>query len=300
MLARDIIRLMDENGSAFPYAAVQHLLEDADITIGNMEGTFTERGVRQDKFYTFRAPPRHAAGLAQAGFDVVSLGNNHAMDYGVVGLEDTIAALDAAGVHHSGAGLTAAEARKPAVLERNGLRLAFLSYNGAALSEATPAGPASPGVALAEVGAIQADVTAASAAADLVIVSIHAGVEYADTPAAQQHELANAAIGAGASLVLGHHAHVLQGWSQDIGAGAVVVYGLGNFVFDLDFQDLATLGPRPFLSVILTFELTRDGVESVTAHPVFIDPARNRPVPATGERLQEVEARIDQLNSALP
>jgi len=298
MLERRIITLMDEQGSLYPFEAVLHLLEDSDITIGNLEGTFTERGVRADKFYAFRTPPRHAQGLAEAGFDVVSLGNNHAMDYGVEGLEDTLEALDGIGVLHSGAGLDAQSARAPAYLERNGLRLAFLSYNAAALSEAFPAGPDRPGVALAEAQSIREDVAAALEGADLVIVSLHAGGEYVDVPTPQQRELSQAAIEAGAALVLGHHAHVFQGW-QVYGDG-VIVWGLGNFVFDLDWEDYETIpGPRAFLTAILHIELTRDGVESVTAYPVFIDPTQNRPVPAEGERLTEIEARIERLNGPL-
>ena len=98
--------------------------------------------------------------------------------------------------------------------------------------------------------------------------------------------------------MLGHHAHVLQGWGT-YGQG-VIVYGLGNFVFDLDADDLRTLGERPFQSVILRFELTPAGVASITPRPVYIDPAENRPVPATGERLRGIEQRLDRLNAALP
>jgi poly-gamma-glutamate synthesis protein (capsule biosynthesis protein) len=295
MLERDLITLMDQNGSGYPYAAVRSILADADVTIGNMEGTFTERGTQASKFYTFRTPPRHARGLFEAGFDVVSLGNNHAMDYGAVGLADTIAALDAAGVLHSGGGADATAARKPVILETKGPTIAFLSYN--AVLEATFATASSAGVAYADEAAIRADVTAAKQLADIVIVSIHGGVEYQDGPTAEQRRLDRAAIDAGASLLLGHHAHVFQGWER-YGSG-VIVYGLGNFVFDLDSDDLATLGPRPFQTAVMRFELSPSGeVLSVAARPVFIDPLENRPQPATGERLREIEARIQMLNEA--
>ena len=121
-----------------------------------MEGTFTERGTQATKFYTFRTPPRHAIGLRRPASMSSSLGNNHTMDYGAVGLEDTLAALDDAGVQHSGAGANATEARKPVFLEVNGLRLAFLSYNGVA--EATFAGASSPGVARGRRGLVRQDV----------------------------------------------------------------------------------------------------------------------------------------------
>jgi poly-gamma-glutamate capsule biosynthesis protein CapA/YwtB (metallophosphatase superfamily) len=295
MLARDIITIMDERGSAYPFAAVKELLEDADITVANMEGTFTDRGSQASKLYTFRTPPQHARGLAEAGIDVVSLGNNHALDFGAQGLQDTLDALHAAGVLYSGAGANLEAARAPVFMEKNGLRLAFLSYNG--VSEATFAGPNSCGVASADPAAISQDIAGAKASADMVIVSLHAGTEYTDTPTAQQRTLARAAIDAGAVLVLGHHAHVLQGVQEY--NGGLIAYGLGNFVFDLDSGDLATLGPRPFQTMVLRLELSHEGVEKVATRPVFIDPKENRPMVATGEGLREIETRIERLSAAL-
>jgi poly-gamma-glutamate capsule biosynthesis protein CapA/YwtB (metallophosphatase superfamily) len=294
MLERDIITLMDEHGSIYPFAAVADVLGAADITIANMEGTFTERGTQATKFYTFRTPPRHAIGLAQAGIDVVALGNNHTMDYGAVGLQDTLKALADAEVPYSGAGTNATEARKPVLLEVNGLRLAFLSYNG--VGEATFAGASSPGVARADIAWVRQDVASALTAADVVIVSLHDGTEYQDAPTGAQRAFAQAAIDVGAALVLGSHAHVFQGW-QSYGDG-IIVWGLGNFVFDLDFDDLATLGPRPFQTAIMRFEMTKNGVQSVEAVPVYIDPAKNRPVIATGEQKSAIEDRIQRLNAA--
>ena len=294
MLERDIITLMDEHGSIYPFAAVADVLGAADITIANMEGTFTERGTQATKFYTFRTPPRHAIGLAQAGIDVVALGNNHTMDYGAVGLQDTLKALADAEVPYSGAGMNARDARNPVVIEVDGLRIAFLSYNG--VTEATFAGETTPGVARADAATVHLDVVGALNSTDIVIVSLHDGTEYQDAPTAAQRAFAQAAIDAGAALVLGSHAHVFQGW-QSYGDG-VIVWGLGNFVFDLDFDDLATLGPRPFQTAIMRFELTKDGVQSVEAVPVYIDPAQNRPVIATGEQRAAIEERIQRLNAA--
>jgi poly-gamma-glutamate synthesis protein (capsule biosynthesis protein) len=295
MLARDVITIMNEHGSSHPFAAVRHLLADADITIGNMEGTYSERGVAANKKYTFRTPPRHAQGLAEAGIDIVSLGNNHAMDFGPIALADTRAALDAAGVRHSGAGANAAAARQPAVIEANGLKLAFLSYN--AVTESTPATDAAAGVAWGNEPSIRADVDSARRAADIIVLSLHAGTEYQDAPTAAQRQLARIAIDAGATLVLGHHAHVFQGW-EHYGRG-VIVYGLGNFVFDLDPEDYAMLGPRPFQAAIMRFELTREGVTKVEARPVFIDPAENRPIVPQGETRRLIEQRIERLNAGL-
>jgi poly-gamma-glutamate capsule biosynthesis protein CapA/YwtB (metallophosphatase superfamily) len=296
MLERDIITLMDRHGSAHPFERVLPLLAGADVTAANMEGTFTERGSAERKLYVFRTPPRHAVGLREAGIDVVSLGNNHAMDYGREGLVDTLAALDAAGVKHSGAGLTEAEARQPAFVEARGLRLAFLSYN--AVLEATFASGSGAGVARASAAAIREDVSAARAEADIVIVSLHAGREYTDEPTSEQRTLGRAAIDAGALVVLGHHPHVLQGWER-YGNG-IIVYSLGNFVFDLDYDDYETLGPRPFQSIVLRLELERDAVLSASYEPVFIDIDENRPRPATPAEAEAIERRLRSLSASGP
>ena len=294
MLARDLVTLMDEHGPLYPFELVCSLLADADLTIANLEGTFTERGVAAEKFYTFRTPPGHAFGLLQAGIDLVSLGNNHTMDYGLEGLQDTLLALDTAGLKHSGAGLDEVAARKPVILEANGIRIAFLSFS--AILEATFAGPANPGVARAGVEAISQDVAAARSEADIVVVSLHAGIEYTDPPTSEQGALARVAIDAGAILVLGTHPHVLQGWQHY--KNGLIVFSLGNFVFDLDSEDLETLGPRPFRTVILQVELTRDGVQSVSATPVYIDPVQNRPQPADPDQTSAIEERLAVLNKA--
>jgi poly-gamma-glutamate synthesis protein (capsule biosynthesis protein) len=283
---------MDQNSSVYPFASVRPALADADLTIANMEGTFTDRGSQADKFYTFRTPPKHARGLADAGIDLVSLGNNHAMDFGADGLADTLAALDAAGVKHAGAGMNEQAARAPVLLQVNGLKLAFLSYN--AVLEATFARGSSAGVAYADPASVRADVARAKQQADLVIVAFHGGVEYTDAPTAEQRSLARTAVDAGAALVLGAHPHVLQGWERY--NGGFIVYSLGNFVFDLDRDDLATLGARPFETLVMHLELDRTGVVSSSYRPIYIDPDQDRPLPATTEQAGAIDTRVRMLN----
>jgi poly-gamma-glutamate synthesis protein (capsule biosynthesis protein) len=293
MLARDLVTLMEKHGALYPFERVAHLLRDADLTVANLEGALTERGVPADKLYTFRTPPSLARGLAEAGIDVVSLGNNHTADFGREGIEDTLAALDAVGIRYAGAGLNEAAARRPALVEAEGLRIAFLSYTD--VLENTFAGPQAPGVALATPEGIAEDVRAARAQADVVVVLLHSGMEYTDAPGPVQQRLARAAVDAGALLVLGHHSHTLQGWEWY--GGGVIVYSLGNFVFDLDWEDLANLGPRAFQTVVLSITLGPDEVFDVRAEPVFIDPAENRPRPATQEEAAAIQERIEALNA---
>jgi len=295
MLARDIATLTDDNGSTYPFEHVAPVLADADITVANLEGTFTERGTAADKKYTFRTPPRDATGLALAGIDVVSMANNHALDFGPEGLRDTIAALDSAGIAHSGAGENDVAARRPAILQARGLRVAFLSY--AATTDAVAAAPDAAGVAWGTVDTISEDVRRAREQADVVVVSLHAGNEYADEPSDTQRLLAQAAVDAGATLVLGHHPHVLQSW--EFSGRAFIAYSLGNFVFDLDEDDLAQLGPAPFQTVALKIDLSASGVEKVEPIPVYIDPQEDRPRPADPAEAEAILDRIRQLGGEL-
>ncbi|MEX2247254.1 MAG: CapA family protein [Dehalococcoidia bacterium] len=283
-LAREVVSRMEQNGPAYPFALVTTLL-DADITIANLEGALTERGDPWPKGYNFRTPPRFASGLSV--FDLVSLANNHAMDYGAIGLLDTIDALHAAGVRYAGAGANIAEARPPVIIEANGLRVAFLAYAatpdeyGGFQILAWGAGPETPGLLIGSVEAIDADVRAARPLADFVVVVVHAGTEYRNPPDATQVALANAALAAGADAYIGHHAHVVQPVEQR--GSQLIAWGLGNFVFDLDEVDLANI-PVPRVSLVLKLTLTKGaGVTAWEALPVTIDDTQDRPRPATAD-----------------
>jgi poly-gamma-glutamate synthesis protein (capsule biosynthesis protein) len=293
MIARRVTTLMEQHGAMYPFELVAPLLQDADLTIANLENTLTERGEEQVKAYVFRAPPRFASGLVEAGVDAVSLGNNHAADYGPTGLQDTLDALDAVGLPYAGAGMNEAHARRPAFFSIDGQRVALLSYTD--VMENTFATADSHGVALATTDVIAADVGAAKSEADIVIVALHSGIEYTDAPQPNQQSLARAAIDAGAALVIGHHPHTLQGVER-YGDG-LILYSLGNFVFDLDNEDLTNLGPRAFESAVYYVTITDGVAVEVRPEPVFIDPEEIRPRPAAGEQRAAILARIEQLNA---
>ncbi|MGA2285634.1 MAG: CapA family protein [Dehalococcoidia bacterium] len=288
MLGRSVVSLMDRYGPMYPFENVASDLGSADIAIGNLEGTFTECGTSANKEYVFRTPPRYATGLAQSGIDVVSLANNHTLDYGPEGLHDTLAALTASGVAYSGAGDDEASARRPAILEAQGLRVAFLSY--AATADATFATASTAGAAAAAVDAITEDVRQAKDQADIVVVSLHAGSEYETEPSPTQRALAEAAVAAGATIVLGHHPHVLQPY--ELRDGSLIAYSLGNFVFDTSEGDVAELGDAPLETVMLKIRVSAGGVESVEPVPLYIDPYDHRPGPASPAQAEEILRRI--------
>ena len=291
MFARDVVTLMEQHGAAYPFERVAPLLAGNDLLIGNLEGTFTNRGERLDKYYTFRAPPALAETLRGAGFDAVTLANNHALDFGLVGLRDTLDALDAIGVSYFGAGLNRREAEAPLIVEAAGAFIALLGFSG--VQSSVFATEDAPGVARPEAEAVAGSVAAIRSAVDFVIVVFHFGTEYEATPTGQQRELARAAADAGASLVIGHHAHTLQPWERR--GDSLILYGLGNFVFDLDREDLATLGEGPFATAVAIVELSNIAAPRLRFRPVYIDPDENRPRPASAGERERILTALSEL-----
>jgi poly-gamma-glutamate capsule biosynthesis protein CapA/YwtB (metallophosphatase superfamily) len=218
-------------GATSVLAGVEPLLSAADFAFVNLESPLSNVGTRQAwKDVTFEGDPRMAPALASAGVDVVTMANNHAMDYGSVALLDTIARLKRVHVAVTGAGATAAAAYAPVILTHKGIMVAFLGY-----SDVLPAGyvaGSGPGIAPArsDMTKVIEDIRAAKAKADFVVVAFHWGVERDQTPNADQIAEGHAAIDAGADLVMSSHPHVLQGVESY--HGGLIAYSLGDFVFE--------------------------------------------------------------------
>jgi len=278
MLARTVgERILDE-GPQIVFADVQSILSTADILAGNLECAITDRGQPQPKSYTFAAPPISAQALGLAGFDIAVLGNNHALDYGQEGMAQTQQLLAEQGIATVGFGPLEAAAG-PLFLEKNSLRIAFLSYVDVPReyrgfdTRLWIATAELPGIAWAETSAIQADVSAARQQADVVIVFMHFGYEGNDLPVGLQRNVATAAVDAGAVAVIGSHPHRLQHIEQY--HGALIAYSLGNFVFD----DFAMPENR---SVILRLLVDQNGLLRYDWFPVVI--VNGLPQPASAEQ----------------
>ena len=253
--------------------AVRDLLTGADLAIANFENPAPDAFSFHASKTVFTANPAYLSGLVDAGIDFVSLGNNHIRDAGAKGILDTIDNLDAVGIAHSGAGANLAAARTPALIEVGGQMVAILGYD--TIAGGSFAGPNRAGSAPMTAENVRVDVAATRAAgASLVIVFPHWGTEYDPTPFAGQRKLAEAAIDAGADLVIGNHAH----WAAGIETykGKPIWYALGNFVFDQSWSEPTMEG--------ITLELTFDGSRLVQvrmrphlildkAQPNFMDPA---------------------------
>lgn len=213
-----------------PLAHVAEHLAGADLAVLNLETPLSGRGSPADKTFVFRGPPAMAADLAEAGVDIVSLANNHALDYGVDALADTLDHLAAAGVGAVGAGGDATAAYAPVVTDTPAGRVAVVGLTRVLHTRAWEAGPDRAGLASAyDEDAAVAAVTAAREVADHVVVAIHWGTERADCPDGGQRHLAGLLRDAGADVIVGHHPHVLQG--VQVRDGGLIAYSLGNFVW---------------------------------------------------------------------
>jgi poly-gamma-glutamate synthesis protein (capsule biosynthesis protein) len=189
--------------------------------------------VPASKQFVFRGPASALRGVVASGVDVVTLANNHGMDYGQTGLLDTLDAAKAAGLPLVGAGLDAAQAYAPYRRTIKGQRIAVIGATQVLddqVKAAWTAGDGKPGLASAyEVGRLLASVRQARSTSDTVVVFLHWGVERQTCPPPQARTLAKQLADAGADIIVGSHAHVLLGDGR--AGGAYVDYGLGNFMF---------------------------------------------------------------------
>lgn len=203
-------------GEAF--AAVAPTIAAADLAIGNLETTLSDRGFRG--YPAFRSPTAYADALRGAGFDLVSTANNHALDGGARGVGFTTAYLDSIGMRHVGTGDPS-----PAIVEVNGIKVAFVSYTYATNGIRSPFATA---VNRMDLGRIRADIQSVRPSVDLVVVFLHWGAEYKTGVEPSTRALGRALVDSGADLVLGSHPHVVR--PIEVYNGRYIVYSMGNFI----------------------------------------------------------------------
>ncbi len=225
-------------------APLRERLRSADITVGNLESTLSLNGQPTQGGDSFGATPALLRPLRGAGFDALSLANNHTGDYGTTALVETVRAFDGSGIEGFGAGAHLGAASNPVILEREGVRFAFVGFN--AIGETPRATPRDPGALSvrmpprtgplnsADLDHVASVVRRATRSADVVIVLPHWGTQYTHTPEPIQSTVARRMVRAGADLVVGGHPHWVQ--SAERIDGVPVLHSLGNFVFDMDFM----------------------------------------------------------------
>lgn len=282
-----------------PFDEAAHLLDGADLLFGNLETPLVEDG-REPSVSEIRTgfagAPGQAEWLKRHGFDIVSVANNHIMDYGIDGLRSTLGALRAAGISAVGAGESLAEATRSRVAEAGGRRIAFLAY---ASEGPHTAGPERPGAAPLREALVLDGIRGALREADSVVVSLHFGLVYSDYPRLEDQGLARRLCDAGATIVLGHHPHVLQGVERR--GRSLVAYSLGEILFDPASGHVVnrTADQVRRESMVLRVELDEGGAGAWECRPTLRDDASLHPVPPGDEDRARIIDRITRISAPL-
>ncbi|MBU0707492.1 CapA family protein [Patescibacteria group bacterium] len=246
MLGRYVETLMDKKGSTYPFEKISPLLQSADLVIGNLEGPITiNHQQTPNNSLSFSFEPNSANILRQNNFDYVSLANNHTFDRGVNGYDNTVAVLKESGVSAFGHPLEIDE-RYLQSKSIDGHKILFIGLNATR-----------PDFDQQETTDIISNVSAEQDV--FTIISIHWGSEYQTTSNQRQRDLAHALIDRGADLILGHHPHVTQ--ELELYKDRLIVYSLGNFIFDQYFSEETQQG------LALSFTL-KDGTVKYMLNPL--------------------------------
>ena len=273
---------------AHAFGPIIPVLSAADLTMVNFESAVTDRGTAQPKEFHFRTPPSAFDAIRAAGIDVVTFANNHSLDYGQVGLADTLSAVQAAKVPYVGIGANADAAWRPWVTTIKGRRIAVIGVSQVdELAASWVATATRPGQAHAiDLARTLAAVRAARASADVVIVFMHWGTEGNPCPNGDQKSLATKLAGAGADIIVGAHAHTLQGngWLGK----TFVAYGMGNFLWWLKSYSTET--------GVLTLTLHPDRPLTAQFQPAVVSDT-GQPVPATGADATRISNRYASLRT---
>jgi len=228
MPAHRVIPVIEKNPS-YIFERTEKFLKNADFNVVNLECPITDTGTPcEDKKFVFKLPSEYAFILKEGAINIVTLSNNHIMDYGIEGLMSTLQILNKNGIKYTGAGQNVNDARKPAIVEKDSVKIGILAYS-ATFPRAYWATEKKPGTVFPYRSKVKEDIRDLREIVDFLVVSFHWGAELLDTPKTYQKVLAKFAIDNGADLVIGHHPHVIQ-WPE-IYKGKLIFYSLGNFIF---------------------------------------------------------------------
>ena len=234
MLSRSVGALMDKRKNYnLSFINIAEFLRNADLTFGNLENPVSARGIKVGSKYSFRANPKTVEGLKFAGFDIVSIANNHIWDYGRDAFLDTLEHLKNSDISYVGGGVNSDEAHAGIIKNVNGTKIGFLAYTDL-LSKNLSATLTTPGISFLELEQVKKDIVALKPLVDVLMISFHWGDEYQTTHNQKQEHIAKTAVDAGADLIIGHHPHVIQEIEQY--KNGWIAYSLGNFVFDQMFS----------------------------------------------------------------
>ena len=241
-----------------------NILQNADISVANLEGTASDQGVDQENLYSFRMDPAVVPALKGAGIDVLSVANNHIGDWGRPAFTDTLAHLTENEISYIGGGNNKTEAETPVIIEKYGMKIGFLGFSDKGPDSMT-AGPNTPGILLASDPDFDLIIKNAAKQVDDLVVYFHFGEEYQTKHDVRQESLAHEAIDDGARIVIGSHSHVVE--ETEVYKNGFIAYSLGNFIFDQSWSAPTMQG------MLLQIKLFNDGSMTVQKNPTQLSPA---------------------------
>ena len=281
---------IDQHGYDYPWEYVSEYFKDDDISIGNLETSITRGGKPwPNKQFNFRSDPENIAAMKRAGIDVVSLANNHTLDFGYEGLKDTIDYLNAGNIESLGAGDNIEEATRPIIIEKEKTKIGILAYSRVAPDAGWWPNSDKAGVASAydkHLDEVLESIRDTKEKVDLLIMVIHWGKELHEMPREDEVSVAKKMIDMGVDLIAGHHPHVVQG--IEIYKGKPIFYSLGNFIF----------GSRSELSsntMIAQVNFNHREMESIDIIPLHIE--NSRPEKISEDRKEEKLEYLKSISS---
>ncbi|WP_410511833.1 CapA family protein [Paenibacillus sp. BR2-3] len=288
IFAGKVGELLKKKGYDYPYARLDGLLQQDDLTVINLETPVTEQGTgAANKQFVFKSPPEALDAMKEAGVDAVNLANNHTLDQGEQGLKDTLSNLDDRGIGHAGAGLTAESAYAAQYFERKGVTIALLGFTRVIPESSWQAGRNKPG--LASVYDSKEGLKAIAEArkkANIVVVVVHWGIERVTQADAAQQSLGRSFIDAGADLVIGGHPHVLQGIEPY--KGKWIAYSTGNFIFT------KSTTPATWETAVVQAECSTQGQCQLQLKPFNAE--LGQPVPMSDADGQKLFKKVESLS----
>ncbi|MDP2933793.1 MAG: CapA family protein [bacterium] len=264
MLSRNVAMAIKKAGNPdLPFLKLADFLNSSDFNFGNLESPFSGRNnITPSGSMVFNAPTNNIKGLVDNNFKILSLANNHALDQGIKGLNFTREHLAESGIASVGAGNNQDEAWQGEVVEVRGIKIGFLAASYASQNDGGK-GKNAYVARTDDFETLKSKVLNLKSQADIVIVSMHAGTEYALQPNTAQTDFAHAAIDAGADVVVGHHPHWVQGYEK-YGNG-IIFYSLGNFIFDQEWSQKTKEG------LAVKIKISDSKLQSAELFPIIIE-----------------------------
>lgn len=295
MLGRLVNEVLKDNAPAYPWGDTLSIFKSADFRIGNLECCLTDATkpwLKTPKVFHFRSDSKNVNSLLSASIDIVSIANNHILDFNVRGLKDTLITLEQAGIKSAGAGLDIAEAKKPVLLKIDGLCIGFIAF-----TDNEPDWEASenkPGIFYVPIDLedkrakeLLRVIEAAKRRVNLLIVSAHWGGNWGYEPPSEHTIFAQAMIDAGADVIYGHSAHVLRG--VKIYKNRPILYSTGDFVDDYAVDDVE----RNDESLIFLLEIDNGRLNKLSLYPTVIDNFRAK---MAGARSRTIASKMSAMS----